>query len=51
MPNHLGRSVAATLLLTILGANDAGALDFYEGKEVTIYTGSAPGGPYDPMHV
>jgi tripartite-type tricarboxylate transporter receptor subunit TctC len=47
MQNQFGVSVATTLLATVLGANGAGAQDFYKGKEVTIYTGSAPGGPYD----
>ena len=28
-------------------ASDATAQDFYKGKEITIYTGSPPGGPYD----
>jgi tripartite-type tricarboxylate transporter receptor subunit TctC len=47
MQNQFGVSVAATLLWAVLGANGTGAQDFYKGKEVTIYTGSAPGGPYD----
>jgi tripartite-type tricarboxylate transporter receptor subunit TctC len=47
MQNHLGRSVVIYLLLTLLTVSSAGAQDFYKGKELTIYTGSAPGGPYD----
>ena len=39
--------IAAGLLLTVLSTSGAGAQDFYTGKELTIYTGSAPGGPYD----
>jgi len=47
MQKHLGRKIAASLLLTIVGAASAAAQDFYKGKELTVYTGSAPGGPYD----
>src|SRR5687768_3633244 len=37
----------AALVLMAFGAAGAGAQDFYKGKEITIYTGSPPGGPYD----
>jgi tripartite-type tricarboxylate transporter receptor subunit TctC len=46
MRHDLGRCAAA-LLLAICSAGAAAAQDFYKGKEVTIYTGSATGGPYD----
>jgi len=40
-------SGAVAALLVLLGASTVGAQDFYKGKELTIYTGSASGGPYD----
>jgi tripartite-type tricarboxylate transporter receptor subunit TctC len=47
MQDHVAGSAVVALLVTVLSANGAAAQDFYKGKELTIYTGSAPGGPYD----
>ena len=47
MQKHFERRIATALLLTVLSTSGAGAQDFYKSKELTIYTGSAPGGPYD----
>jgi tripartite-type tricarboxylate transporter receptor subunit TctC len=47
MPDYFARGPIAALLLALLSTSGAAAQDFYKGKELTIYTGSAPGGPYD----
>ena len=47
MQKHFERRIATALLLAVLSTSGAGAQDFYKSKELTIYTGSAPGGPYD----
>jgi len=35
------------LLVATIGVTPAAAQDFFKGKDITIYTGSATGGPYD----
>jgi tripartite-type tricarboxylate transporter receptor subunit TctC len=40
-------TMCGALLAGAVGASNAAAQDFYKGKEIALYTGSAPGGPYD----
>src|SRR5690606_9324191 len=39
-------AIASTLILATVAA-PALAEDFFKGKEITLYVGSSPGGPYD----
>jgi tripartite-type tricarboxylate transporter receptor subunit TctC len=47
MRNNLAICTAAALSLASIGTRSAPAQDFFKGKDITIYTGSASGGPYD----
>ncbi len=42
-----GIRCAATLVFAAMAASGAAAQDFFKGKEINLYVGSAPGGPYD----
>jgi tripartite-type tricarboxylate transporter receptor subunit TctC len=47
MRSHFQTYAAATLLFATIGLSGAAAQDFFKGKDITMYTGSATGGPYD----
>ena len=47
MRHHLATCTAAVLSLAPIAAGSAAAQDIFKGKDITIYTGSATGGPYD----